>query len=112
MGWDYGATQALLATLHAPESIAATVDYYPPALETNQDKLQTIDRPVLVVVAERDEQLATPQNLAIKDGMSKSHVDFNEKGVVAERGYVNPMINHYDAYATQTVWDVTQVSLG
>src|SRR3569833_1940514 len=96
----------------ADADVAATVVYYPTALETIQDKLQTIVRPVLVVVAERDEQLATPQILAFKDGMSKTHVDFNVMGVDAERGFVNPMYNHFDANATQTVWDVTQEFLG
>lgn len=108
VGWDYGATQALLATLHNPESVAATVAYYPTALETDPNKLQRIAHPVLVIVAERDEQLATPQILAFKDGMSKTQVDFNVMAVDADRGFINPMSKHYDANATQTVWDVTQ----
>src|SRR3569833_2369445 len=112
MGWDYGATQALLATLHAPESIAAPVVYYPPSLETNQDKLQTKVRPVLVVVAEREEQIATTHNLALEDGMRKPHVDFNVMGVDAERGFVIPMNKQYDAIATQTVFYVSQEFLG
>lgn len=108
MGWDYGATQALIATLHNPQQVAATIAYYPTELETDANKLQRIAHPVLVVVAERDEQLATPQILAFKDGMSKTQVDFNVMGVDAGRGFVNPMNTHYDANATRTVWDVTQ----
>lgn len=108
VGWDYGATQALLATLQAPESVVATVVFYPTALETDQNRLQTIANPVLVVVAERDQQLATPQILAFKDGMSKTRVDFNVMAVDAERGFTNPIHKAYSADATQTVWDVTQ----
>ena len=108
MGWDYGATQALIATLHNPQQVAATIVYYPTELETDANKLQRIAHPVLVVVAERDEQLSTSQILAFKDGMSKTQVDFNVMGVDAGRGFVNPMSRQYDANATQTVWDVTQ----
>lgn len=109
LGWDYGATQALLATLHAPASVAATVAFYPTALETDQNRLQTIAHPVLVVAAERDQQLSTTQILAFKEGMGKTRVDFNVMAVDAERGFTNPMNRKaYDADATQTVWDVTQ----
>lgn len=108
VGWDYGATQALLATLAAPASVAVTVAYYPTDVVTDRDLLQTIVNPVLVVAAERDRQLSTEEILAFKDGMSKTRVDFNVMGVDAERGFINPLDKGYDADTTQTVWDVTQ----
>lgn len=108
MGWDYGGTQALLATLAAPAEVAATVVYYPTGLVTDQLSLQTIANPVLVVVAERDEELGVEQILAFKDGMSKTRVEFNVMGLDADRGFVDPLSGHYDGEATNTVWDVTQ----
>ncbi len=108
MGWDYGATQALLATLAAPAEVDATVVNYPTALVTDQLRLQTIANPVLVVVAERDEELGVEQILAFKDGMSKTRVEFNVMGLDAQRGFVNPLSGHFDGNATTTVWDVTQ----
>ncbi len=108
VGWDYGGTQALLATLAAPAAVAATVMYYPTALVTDQLHLQSIVKPVLVVVAERDEELAAEQILAFKDGMSKTRVEFNVMGLDASRAFINPLSGRYDADATNTVWDVTQ----
>ena len=108
VGWDYGATQALLATIDASVSVAATVAFYPTALVTNQDRLQLIANPVLVVVAERDQQLGNDQILAFKDGMSKTRVDFNVMALDAERGFINPLSDDYSADNSRTAWDVTQ----
>lgn len=108
VGWDYGATQALLATLQDPGAVAATITYYPTHLETNPTLVQTIISPVLIVVAERDQELSNQQVLAFKDGLSKTRVDFNVMGVDADRGFSDPASGHYDAGATATVWDVTQ----
>lgn len=108
LGWDYGGTQALLATLAAPAAVAATVVYYPTALVTDQLHLQSIAKPVLVIVAERDEELGPEQILAFKDGMSKTRVDFNVMGLDAPRAFMNPLSGRYDADAANTVWDVTQ----
>ncbi len=108
LGWDYGATQALLATLQDPTAVAATITYYPTRLETDPTRVQTIISPVLIVVAERDEELSSKQVLAFKDGLSKTRVDFNVMGVDADRGFGDPANGNYDAAATATVWDVTQ----
>lgn len=108
LGWDYGATQALLATLHDPTAVAATITYYPTHLESNPTLIQALLSPVLIVVAERDEELSIKQVLDFKDGLSKTRVDFNVMGLDADRGFGNPQSDHYDATATATVWDVTQ----
>ena len=108
LGWDYGATQALLATIQNPTAVAATITYYPTHLETNPSLVQSIVNPVLVVVAERDEELSTKQVLAFKDGLSKTRVDFNVMGLDADRGFGDPQSENYDPNATSTVWDVTQ----
>lgn len=108
LGWDYGATQAMAATLHDPSAVAATVAYYPTRLETDPGVVQSIVNPVLIVVAERDQELGTEQVLAFKDGLSKTRVEFTVMGVDADRAFSDPANNHYDASATATVWDVTQ----
>jgi len=108
LGWDYGATQALLATIHDPTAVAATITYYPTHLETDPARVQSIVNPVLIVVAERDQELSTPQVVAFKDDLSKTRVDFNVMGVDADRGFSDPVSDHYSADATATVWDVTQ----
>jgi carboxymethylenebutenolidase len=108
VGWDYGATQAMAATLHDPTAVAATVAYYPTHLETDPAVVQSIVNPVLIVVAERDQELSTEQVVAFKDGLSKTRVDFNVMGLDADRAFSDPANDHYDAAATATVWDVTQ----
>jgi carboxymethylenebutenolidase len=107
-GWDYGATQALLATIHDPTAVAATITYYPTHLETDPALVQSIISPVLIVVAERDRELSAKQVAAFKDGLSKTRVNFNVMGLDADRGFSDPVSDHYDAGATATSWDVTQ----
>lgn len=135
LGWDYGGTQALLATLHEASTVAATIIYYPTHLETSVETVQTIDSPVMIVVAERDEELLTKRMLAKKGGLTKTRVDFyamgldalsniqgilavlrtrtdiNVVGMDADRGFSDPLSEHYDAGATATVWDETQAFL-
>lgn len=108
LGWDYGATQAMAATLHDPAGVAATVAYYPTRLETDAAVVQTLVHPVLIVVAERDQELSTDEVLAFKDGLSKTRVEFNVMGLDADRAFCDPANSHYDPAATATVWDVTQ----
>ena len=108
LGWDYGATQAMAATLRHPSAVAATVAYYPTRLETDPGMVQAIVNPVLIVVAERDDELSTEQVVAFKDGLSKTRVDFNVMGLDADRDFSNPANSHYDPAATATVWEVTQ----
>jgi carboxymethylenebutenolidase len=108
VGWDYGATQAMLATLHDPTAVAATIAYYPTHLESDPALVQSLVNPVLIVVAERDEELSTKQVAAFKDGLNKTRVEFNVMGLDADRDFSDPVSRHYDAASTATVWDVTQ----
>lgn len=108
LGWDYGATQALLATIHDPTSVAATVTYYPTRLESDAARVQSIVNPVLIVVAERDQELSAKEVLAFKEDLSKTRVDLNVMGVDADRGFSDPVSEHFNPDATATVWDVTQ----
>lgn len=108
LGWDYGGTEALLATLHDPTAVAVTISYYPTRLETNPALVQSIVSPVLIVVAERDEQLSRQQVQTFKDSLSKTRVEFNVLSLDADRGFSDPLSERYDAAATASVWDVTQ----
>ena len=108
LGWDYGGTEAMLATLRDPASIAATISYYPTHLETDPSLVQSIVSPVMIVVAERDEQLSRQQVQAFKDSLSKTRVEFNVLSLDADRGFIDPFSERYDAAATASVWDATQ----
>jgi carboxymethylenebutenolidase len=108
LGWDYGGTEALLATLHDPTAVALTISYYPTHLESNPALVQSIVNPVLLVVAERDEQLSRQQVQTFKDSLSKTTVAFNVLSLDADRGFSNPLSEHYDAPTTASVWKATQ----
>jgi carboxymethylenebutenolidase len=108
LGWDYGATQALRATLKDPSAVALTICYYPTHLETDPALVQTIVSPVLIVVAERDEQLSRKQVQTFKDSLSKTRVEFNVLSLDADRGFTDPASDRYDAAATASVWEATQ----
>jgi len=136
LGWDYGGTQALIATLHDPTAVAATVSYYPTRyrarLETVPSLVQNVAGPVMIVVAERDDELTTVQMRALRGGLSNTRVNFNVMGLDAlsnlqdilavlktgtgisvmgldaDRGFSDPLSGHYDAAASATLWDITQ----
>jgi carboxymethylenebutenolidase len=108
LGWDYGGTEAMLATLHDPAAVAVTISYYPTHLETDPALVQSIVSPVMIVVAERDEQLSRQQVQAFKDSLSKTRVEFNVLSLDADRGFSDPSSERYDAAATASVWDATK----
>lgn len=108
LGWDYGGTQAMLATLHDPSSVAMTISYYPTHLATDPALVQSLVSPVLIVVAEQDEQLSRAQVQVFKDALSKTRVNFNVLSLDAGRGFTDPLSDHYDKAATASVWEVTQ----
>lgn len=133
LGWDYGGTEALLATLHDPSAVAATISYYPTHLDTAPTSVQTVENPMMIVLAERDEELNIKRRQqAVKDSLGKARVNFivmgldalsnlreiatvlrtrmdiNVTGLDADRGFNDPVSDHYDAAATDTVWDETQ----
>lgn len=108
LGWDYGGTEAMQATLHDPSAVAMTISYYPTHLQTNPALVQSLVSPVLIVVAERDEQLSSGQVQAFKDALSKTRVEFNVLSLDADRDFTDPRSEHYDKAATASVWEVTQ----
>jgi carboxymethylenebutenolidase len=63
IGWSYGASQALRATLSAPEPVSATVSYYPYGeMITDKDSLAPMRGPMLIQVGDKDFFL-TPEKI-------------------------------------------------
>lgn len=132
IGWDYGGTQALLATLHDPSAVAATISYYPTHLDTGPVTAQTVESPMMIVLAKRDDELNIKRNESSNGGLDKKRVNFiimgldalsnlreiaavlrttmviHVVGFDADRGFSDPSSTHYDAAATGTAWDETQ----
>lgn len=132
LGWDYGGTEALLATLRDPTAVAATVSYYPAHLDTRPTVAQTVESPMLLVLAKRDPELnARPKNQAksrlgkigvnfMVQGLDalanlreiasvlRSRTDINVVGLDADREFSDPLSDHYDAAATASAWNVTK----
>ena len=132
LGWDYGGTEALLATLHNPAAVAATISYYPTHLDTSPISAQTVDSPIMLILAKRDAELVTARIKSLKGSLGKTGVNFvvlgldalsnlrgiaaalrtkmdiNVMGLDADRGFSDPLSKHYDAAATASAWDTTQ----
>jgi carboxymethylenebutenolidase len=132
LGWDYGGTEALLATLRYPVAVAATVSYYPAHLDISPSSDQTVETPMMLVLAKRDAELHVRPTQVIKGGLGESGINFivqgldalanlgeiadilrakmaiSVTGVDADRGFSDPLSEHYDAAATASAWDVTQ----
>jgi len=132
LGWDYGGTEALLATLRDPDAVAVTVSYYPAHLDISPSSAQIVENPMMLVLAKRDAELHVRPTQAIKDGMGKTDINFivqgldalsnlgeiaailrakmaiNVTGLDADRGFSDPLSEHYDAAATASAWNITQ----
>ena len=132
LGWDYGGTEALLATLNEPAAVAATISFYPTHLASSPASAQTVDSPMMLILAKRDAELNIRPSQSLRNGASKTGVNFivlgldalanlreiaavlrtrmdiNVAGLDADRGFADPLSQHYDAVATDSAWNVTQ----
>lgn len=108
LGWDWGAEQALTATLADSAAVAAAVLYYPTAVETDINKVQGLATPVLLLVAEQDPRLSVSAVTAFRDGLTKTRVEFTIMGLDADRGFANALSPHYDDNAAAVAWETAQ----
>ena len=78
IGWSYGGSQALHATLSAPELVSATVSYYPYGkMISNKKTLAPMQGPILIQVGNEDFAF-TPEKLA------QYKVDIKNAGKILE----------------------------
>ena len=132
LGWDYGGTEALLATLNDPSAVAATIAYYPTHLNTTPSSAETVDSPMMLILAKRDPELKIRPSQPAKGSLGKaganfivlgldalanmreiasvlrSRMDIDVIGLNADREFSDPLSKHYDAAATASAWKETQ----
>ena len=132
LGWDYGGTEALLATLNDPAAVAATISYYPTHLNTTPSSPETVDSPMMLILAKRDPELKIRPSQPAKGSVGKaganfivlgldalanmreiaavlrSRMDIDVIGLNADRGFSDPLSKHYDAAANASAWQETQ----
>lgn len=109
MGWSFGGTQSLRATLVAPDKISATVMYYPFGnIIKSGDNASSLKGPILVIRSKID----TPSNIEETSHFIKTVKD-SGKSILeytfdAKHGFANPDVKHYSKQATEAAWIKTK----
>lgn len=108
LGWSFGATQALQATLVDPETVAATVMYYPFGTVLKPgNNLASLRGPVLVLRARMDSPANIKETTRFIQAAKKSGKSVVEHTYDAKHGFANPAVKHYSAQASEAAWRST-----
>jgi carboxymethylenebutenolidase len=113
MGWSFGATQALQATLVDPQTVAATVMYYPfGTIVKPGNDIASLRGPVLVLRARMDSPTNIKETTRFIESAKKLGKSVMEHTYDARHGFANPTVKHYSADATEAAWRKTTNFLG
>jgi carboxymethylenebutenolidase len=105
MGWSFGATQALQATLADPGTVAATVMYYPHGIVLKPgNDLASLRGSVLVLRARMDSPSNIKETTRFIQAAKKLGKSVVEHTYDAKHGFANPAVKHYNAHATDAAW--------
>jgi len=108
LGWSFGGTQTLHATLAAPEQVSATVMYYPfGGLAKTSKRLGSIKGPVLLIRAKKDAPKVIKDTDLFVVAARKAGVSIHEQTYQAMHGFTNAASKRYDAQATEAAWQQT-----
>ncbi len=107
MGWCFGGQQSLRLALASADDLAATVIYYG-QLETDQEKLQNLDWPILGIFGSEDTSITVADveafNTAI-DNLGIENDIYMYKGV--GHAFANPSGSRYAPNETLDAWNKT-----
>jgi carboxymethylenebutenolidase len=101
-GCSFGGKQAMQATLLAPDQVAATILAYC-RMETDVEKLKTLQGPVLAIYAKQERNWPQKQE-DFEMAMAFAGKDTQGVGYDAAHGFTNPSSPRYDGAADQAAW--------
>jgi carboxymethylenebutenolidase len=102
-GCSFGGKQSMQASLLAPHQVAATIVAYC-RMETDVEKLKTLQGPVLAIYAQQERNWPQKQE-DFEVAMAFAGKDTQGVGYDAAHGFTNPDSPRYDAGADQAAWE-------
>ncbi len=105
LGWSFGGTQAMHATLLYPEAISATVMFYSRVI-TDINQLQKLHGPVLAIFAEHERTWPDKQE-RFEQAMAEAGKRLECASFDADHGFVNPDSPRYKSDAASASWRIT-----
>lgn len=109
IGWSFGGTQALQASLAAPESVTATVMFYPfGGLSQSRESLASLNGTMLLIRAKQESPAIIEDTDQFIVAAKKAGKSIQEHTYNAKHGFTNPSAKHHDAQATEAAWNLTK----
>jgi len=114
IGWSFGGTQALNATLSAPEQVSATVMYYPFGnLVKAQESLAVLKgRPILLIRTKKEFPDVEKDTELFVVAAKEANITLREHTYNTKHGFTNPSAKHHDPETTEAAWKLTVEFLG
>ena len=103
-GCSFGGKEAMQASLLRPDLVAATALAYC-RMETDVEKLATLQGPVLAIYAQEERNWPQKQE-EFEAAMAAAGKQTEAVGYDAAHGFTNPSSPRYDAAADEEVWQV------
>lgn len=110
LGWCFGGSQSLRATLQEPNAIAATVIYYGEPI-TDILTLKNLNAPVLGIFAKQDTWITPDKVTAFEQAMSKAGKTLIVHNYDANHAFANPSGPNFNDAAAQDAWEKTSAFL-
>lgn len=109
IGWSFGGTQALQASLAAPESVTATVMFYPfGGLSQSRESLASLNGTMLLIRAKQESPAVIEDTDQFILAAKKAGKPIQEHTYDAKHGFTNPSAKHHDAPATEAAWNLAE----
>jgi carboxymethylenebutenolidase len=106
IGWCFGGSQSLMASLTAGKQAVACVIYY--GMPTDDvEKLKTLNTDVLGIFGTRDKHITPEAVKAFEANMKTAGKKLTVKNYDADHGFANPSNEIFDKAATEDAWKNT-----
>ena len=102
-GCSFGGKESMQVTLLSPQQVAATIVAYC-RMETDVEKLKTLQGPVLAIYAQQERTWPQKQE-DFEVAMAFAGKDTQGVGYDAAHGFTNPTSSRYDAQADRACWE-------
>ncbi|MDB4303353.1 dienelactone hydrolase family protein [Desulfosarcina sp.] len=100
IGWSYGGSQALHATLSAPKLVSATVSYYPfGKMISDKKTLEPMQGPILILVGDEDFSFTRDKVKSYQDDMANAGKILQVKTYNAKHGFDREKGKNYNQAA-------------
>lgn len=112
IGWCFGGTWSLNTALLFPNQLDAAVIYYGGGIETNPERLKTLQMPILGIFGALDQSI--PVETVRQFETTLKSLDKSVEIYIyddADHAFANPSVTHYNAQAAEDAWKHTTAFL-